>query len=47
MWLTDFHADEATSRDVIDLCSELNVLKTIGHHVNVIEFIGCCTQDGK
>lgn len=38
--------DEATSRDVIDLCSELNVLKTIGHHVNVIEFIGCCTQDG-
>jgi hypothetical protein len=40
-------AEGATSHDITDLCSELEVLKTIGQHVNVIQFLGCCTQKGE
>lgn len=30
-----------------DLVSEMEVMKKIGRHINIINFLGCCTQDGK
>ena len=30
----------------MDLVSEMEVMKTIGRHKNIINVIGCCTQDG-
>ncbi|XP_023237493.1 fibroblast growth factor receptor 3-like [Centruroides sculpturatus] len=38
--------DGHTDRDVTDLVSEMEVMKTIGKHVNIINLLGCCTQDG-
>lgn len=31
---------------MIDLVSEMEVLKIIGNHVNIIKFLGCCTKNG-
>jgi fibroblast growth factor receptor 3 len=31
---------------MIDLVSEMEIMKMIGKHVNVISLLGCCTQDG-
>ena len=30
----------------MDLVSEMEVMKMIGRHVNIINLIGTCTQDG-
>ncbi|CAB3977038.1 fibroblast growth factor receptor 4-like, partial [Paramuricea clavata] len=38
--------DDATEADLMDLVSEMEVMKTIGRHKNIINVIGCCTQDG-
>lgn len=38
--------DGHTDRDVADLVSEMEVMKVIGKHVNIINLLGCCTQDG-
>ncbi|XP_022662083.1 fibroblast growth factor receptor 2-like isoform X3 [Varroa destructor] len=35
-----------TDLDMVDLVSEMEVLKTIGQHINIINLLGCCTQDG-
>ncbi|KRX25317.1 Fibroblast growth factor receptor 3 [Trichinella nelsoni] len=35
-----------TDREMLDLVSEMEVMKKIGKHVNVISLIGCCTQAG-
>ncbi|XP_026821303.1 fibroblast growth factor receptor homolog 1-like [Rhopalosiphum maidis] len=40
--LKDGHIDT----DMIDLVSEMEIMKMIGKHVNVISLLGCCTQDG-
>lgn len=37
----------ATDRELIDLVSEMEVMKQIGQHPNIINLIGCCTQSGK
>lgn len=31
---------------MIDLVSEMEMMKMIGKHVNIIKLLGCCTQDG-
>lgn len=30
----------------MDLVSEMEMMKMIGKHINIINLIGCCTQDG-
>lgn len=32
--------------DMADLVSEMEVMKRIGKHLNIINLIGCCTQNG-
>lgn len=39
--------DNATDREMADLVSEMEVMKMIGKHPNIINLLGCCTQDGK
>ncbi|XP_065213560.1 hepatocyte growth factor receptor-like [Planococcus citri] len=41
--LKNGHADA----DMIDLVYEMEILKLIGSHVNVLQLLGCCTQDGE
>jgi len=31
---------------MMDLVSEMEMMKMIGKHVNIINLLGCCTQDG-
>ncbi|XP_028414940.1 fibroblast growth factor receptor 2-like [Dendronephthya gigantea] len=38
--------DDATDVEFADLVSELEVMKKIGPHKNIINLIGCCTQNG-
>ena len=35
-----------TDNDMIDLVSEMDLMKTIGQHKNIINLLGVCTQDG-
>ncbi|KXJ23083.1 Fibroblast growth factor receptor 3 [Exaiptasia diaphana] len=38
--------EDATEHELADLISEMEVMKTIGQHKNIINLIGACTQDG-
>ena len=38
--------DYATDVESADLVSELDVMKKIGLHKNIINLIGCCRQNG-
>jgi len=38
--------DGHTDREMADLVSEMEMMKVIGKHVNIINLIGCCTQEG-
>lgn len=40
--LKDGHSDD----EMADLVSEMEVMKKIGKHKNIINLLGCCTQDG-
>ncbi|XP_076334249.1 fibroblast growth factor receptor 2-like isoform X2 [Tachypleus tridentatus] len=35
-----------TDQDMLDLVSEMELMKIIGSHMNIINLLGCCTQDG-
>nr|XP_018909125.1 PREDICTED: fibroblast growth factor receptor homolog 1-like isoform X2 [Bemisia tabaci] len=35
-----------TDAEMMDLISEMEVMKMIGKHVNIINLLGCCTQHG-
>uniref|UniRef100_A0A8C6NJD3 Fibroblast growth factor receptor n=1 Tax=Nothobranchius furzeri TaxID=105023 RepID=A0A8C6NJD3_NOTFU len=37
---------DATEKDLSDLISEMEMMKTIGKHKNIINLLGACTQDG-
>ncbi|XP_065223750.1 plexin-A2-like [Planococcus citri] len=41
--LKDDHSDS----DMIDLVTEMEIMKLIGSHDNVLKLLGCCTQDGE
>lgn len=38
--------DDATGKELNDLVQEMQILMTIGHHINIINFIGACTENG-
>ena len=35
-----------TDQDMIDLVSEMDMMKMIGRHINIINLLGVCTQTG-
>eukprot|EP00795_Rhopilema_esculentum_P011974 gene11974-2556_t len=37
---------DATEHELHDLLSEMETMKRIGQHRNIINFLGCCTQNG-
>ena len=39
-------AEGHTDAELMDLVSEMEVMKMIGRHANIINLIGTCTQDG-
>ena len=43
---TLFSTDDATHAEVASLVSELEVMKKIGRHKNIINLVGCCAQNG-
>ena len=44
--LLSFPAD-ATENELADLLSEMDTMKEIGKHKNIINLIGACTQNGE
>jgi len=40
------NADDASESEVVGFVNEIIVMKSIGHHTNVIGFLGCCSQPG-
>uniref|UniRef100_A0A8D2LH80 Fibroblast growth factor receptor n=1 Tax=Varanus komodoensis TaxID=61221 RepID=A0A8D2LH80_VARKO len=38
--------DDATDKDLSDLVSEMEMMKMIGKHRNILNLLGACTQDG-
>jgi len=38
---------DATEKDLSDLISEMEMMKMIGKHKNIINLLGACTQDGQ
>nr|XP_015199865.1 PREDICTED: fibroblast growth factor receptor 3 isoform X1 [Lepisosteus oculatus] len=38
--------DDASDKDLSDLVSEMEMMKMIGKHKNIINLLGACTQDG-
>ena len=45
LWLV--HKADATEKDLSDLISEMEMMKMIGKHKNIINLLGACTQDGR
>lgn len=41
--LKEGHSDD----ELMNLVSEMEVMKKIGKHKNIINLVGCCTQEGK
>jgi len=39
-------SDDCSDSDVANLIQEMEVMKLIGRHRNVLNLLGCCTQDG-
>ena len=37
----------ATENELADLLSEMDIMKKIGMHKNIINLIGACTENGK
>jgi len=37
----------ASERDVADLMQEMEVMKLMGRHINIVNLLGCCTQNGQ
>lgn len=38
--------DGHTDNEMMDLVSEMHMMKMIGKHINIINLLGCCTQNG-
>ena len=46
LWEFLLFAEDATDRELADLIQEMEVMKIIGRHINIINLLGCCTQGG-
>lgn len=46
-FLSFVHKADATEKDLSDLISEMEMMKMIGKHKNIINLLGACTQDGR
>lgn len=42
-----FYSDDATDKDLADLISEMELMKVMDKHKNIINLLGVCTQDGE
>lgn len=42
-----FPSDDATDKDLADLISEMELMKVMDKHKNIINLLGVCTQDGE
>lgn len=42
-----FPKDDATDKDLADLISEMELMKVMDKHKNIINLLGVCTQDGE
>ena len=40
-------SEDATDREMSDLMVEMEMMKIIRGHKNIINLLGCCTQNGK
>lgn len=40
-------SDDATDKDLADLISEMELMKVMDKHKNIINLLGVCTQDGE
>lgn len=41
-----FHIENATDAELSDLISEMETMKEIGIHKNIVNFLGACTVQG-
>ena len=41
------HIGTAEKTDKVALLSEIQMLKRVGRHPNIVNLVGACTQDGK
>ena len=41
-----FHIENATDAELSDLISEMQTMKEIGSHINIVNFLGACTVQG-
>ena len=39
--------EDAGERELNDLIQEMELMKKIGYHDNVLSILGCCTQQGQ
>ena len=42
-----FISDGATESDLKDLKNELEIIDSVGHHPNLINLIGACSNEGE
>ena len=42
-----YSVEDAGERELNDLIQEMEVMKKIGYHDNVLSILGCCTQQGQ
>ena len=38
-------SDGASEAELADLLREMDIMKRIGQHINIINLLGCCTQN--
>jgi len=41
-----FVTENATDAELSDLISEMETMKEIGRHINIVNFLGACTIQG-
>jgi len=45
--LLHYLVEDATTSELADLLKEMEIMKMIGQHRNLLGLLGCCTQNGK